>query len=63
MSDPSPSNDDVAHAVLVAAGEKMLVGDSSGQNIPGITLRFLVWKVDSLVRSLSVHPLAFRAVQ
>ena len=32
MSDPSPSpsHDDGAHAVLVAAGEKMLVGDGLG---------------------------------
>ena len=32
MSDPSPSSshDDGSHAVLVAAGEKMLVGDGLG---------------------------------
>ena len=32
MSDlsPSPSHDDCAHAVLVVAGEKMLVGDGLG---------------------------------
>ena len=30
---PSPSHDDGAHAVLVAAGKKMLVGDGLGQNI------------------------------
>ena len=32
MSDPSPSpsHDDGAHAVLVAVGEKMLVGDGLG---------------------------------
>ena len=30
MSDPSPSHDDGAHAVLVAVGEKVLVGDGLG---------------------------------
>ena len=31
---PSPSHDDGAHAVLVAAGEKMLVGDGLGPEYP-----------------------------
>ena len=45
MSDPFPSSshNDGTHIVLV-----------SGQNIRRILLRFLVWKVDSLLRSLSV---------
>ena len=36
MSDPSPSpsHDDGAHAVLVAAGEKILVGDGLGLEYP-----------------------------
>ena len=60
ISNPSPftSHDDGAHAVLVAAGKKVLVGDGLGQNfcrrLYRILLRFFVWKVDSLLRSLSV---------
>lgn len=49
MSDPSSSKDDVAHAVLVAAGEKMLVGDGLGQNIRGI-----IGKYAALVQSCLV---------
>ena len=60
MSNPSPlpSHDDGAHAGLVAAGKNVLVGDGLGQNfcrrLYRILLRFFVWKVDSLLRSLSV---------
>ena len=50
MSDPSSSHNGGSHAVLVAASKKFLVGDG----IHRILLRFLVWKVDSLLRSLSV---------
>ena len=50
MSDPSAwaSYDEGAHAVLVA------VGMVSSQNIGRILLRFLMWKVESLLRSLEV---------
>lgn len=43
MSDPSPSPsyDNGTHAVLLAAGEKMFVGDGLGQNVSRILLRFL----------------------
>ena len=47
----APSHDDVVHAVLVVASEKMLIGDGLG---PEPRRRSLVWKVDSLLRSLSV---------
>ena len=52
MSDPSPSPsyDDGAHAVVIAVGKKMLVGDGlrSGQNIRRILLRFLVCRFAGL---------------
>ena len=56
MSHPSPPplHDDGAHAILVAAGEKILVGDGLRQEYSQDSLRFLVWKVDKLSKSLSV---------
>ena len=56
MSHPSPPplHDDGAHAILVAAGEKILLGDGLRQEYSQDSLRFLVWKVDKLSKSLSV---------
>ena len=54
MSDPSPSslNDDGAHAVLVAAGEEMLVGDGFG---PEYSQASKVLGGEGLERSTDVH--------
>ena len=56
MSDPFPSSshNDGTHIVLVTASRSSWLEMVSGQNIRRILLRFLVWKVDSLLRSLSV---------
>ena len=58
ISDPSlsPSHDDDAHVVVVAAGEIWLKM-GSGQSIRRTLLRFLLLKVDNLLRSS--HPPAF----
>lgn len=48
------SHDDGAHVAVVAAGEKMLLGVGLGPEYSQVLLRFLVLKVDNLLRSLSV---------
>ena len=56
MSNPSPSplHNDGAHVVLVARVRRYWLEMVSGHNINRILLRFLVRKVDSMLRSLSV---------
>ena len=64
MFSPSPSllYDDGAHAVLVAAGERIVAGDGLGPNIRRSLLRFLMWKVDSLSRSHSSFHILRRTI-
>ena len=65
MSDPSPSptHDDGAHAVLVAAGEKMLVGDGLGPEYSQDSSKVLGVEGGQFVEVAFSHPPAFSAVQ
>ena len=61
MSDPSPSpsHDDGAHAVLVAAGEKMLVGDGFGPEYSQDSSKVLSVEGGQFVEVTFSHPPAF----
>ena len=61
MSDPSPSplRDDGAHAVLVAAGEKMLVGDGLGPGYSQDSSKVLGMEDEEFVEVVFSHPTAF----
>ena len=61
MSDlsPSPSHDDVAHAVSVAAGEKKLVGDGLGPEHSQDYSKVLGVEGGQLVEVAFSHPPAF----
>ena len=61
MSDPSPSpsHDDGAHAVLVAAGEKMLVVDGLGPEYSQDSFKVLGVDGGQLVEVAFSHPPAF----
>ena len=61
MSDPSPSpsHDDGAHAVLVAAGEKMLVGDGLGPEYSQDSSKVLGVEGGQFVEVAFSHPPAF----
>ena len=66
MSDPSPSpsHDDGAHAVLVAAGEKMLVGNSLGPEFSkDHSCKVLGVEGGQFVEVTFSHPSVFGAVQ
>ena len=61
MSDPSPSpsRDDGAHALLVAAGEKMLVGDGLGPENSNDSSNVLRVEGEQFVEAAFSHPPAF----
>ena len=61
MSDPSPSplHDDGAHAVLVAAGEEMLVGDSLGSEYLQDSSKVLGAEGGQFVKVAFSYPPAF----
>ena len=59
MSDPSPTYDDGAHAVLVAVGEKMLVGDGLGPEYSQDSSKALGVEGGQLVEVVFSHPPAF----
>ena len=61
MSDPSPSplHDDGAHAVLVAAGEKKLVGDGLGPEYSQDPSKVLGVEGGQFVKVSFSHPPAF----
>ena len=56
---PSPSADDGAHAVLVAAGAKMLVGDGLGPEYSWDSSKVLGVEGGKLVEVACSHPPAF----
>ena len=56
---PSPSHDDGAHAVLVAAGEKMLVGDGLGPGYSQDSSKVLGVEGGQFVKVAFSHPPAF----
>ena len=56
---PSPSTDDGAHAVLVAAGEKMLVGDGLGPGYSQDSSKVLGVEGGQFVKVAFSHPPAF----
>ena len=61
MSDPSPSplHDDGAHAVLVAAGEKKLVGDGLGPEYSQDPSKVLGVEGGQFVKVAFSHPPTF----
>ena len=61
VSDPSssPSHDDGAHAVFVAAGEKKLVGDGLGPEYSQHISKVLSEEGGQLVEVTFSHPAAF----
>ena len=61
MSDPSPSpsHDDGAHAVLVTAGEEMLVGDGLGPEYSQDSSKILGEEGGQFVEVAFSHPPAF----
>ena len=61
MSDPSPlpSRDNGAHAVLVAAGEKMLVGDGLGSEYSQDSSKVLGVEGGQFVEVTCSHPPVF----
>ena len=59
MSDPSPSHDDGAHAVLFAAGEKMLVGDDLRPEYSQDSSKVLSVEGGQLVEVAFSHPPAY----
>ena len=65
MSDPSPSpsHDDGLHALLVAAGEKLLVGDSLRLENTQDLSEVLCMEGGQLVQVTLRHLPEFRAVQ
>ena len=56
---PSPPHDDGAHAVLVATGEKMLVGDGLGPEYSWDSSKVLGVEGGQLVEVACSHPPAF----
>ena len=56
---PSPSHDDGAHAILVAVGEKMLVGDGLGPKYSQDSSKALGVESGQLVEVAFSHPPAF----
>ena len=56
---PSPSRDDGAHALLVAAGEKMLVGDGLGPENSNDSSNVLGVEGEQFVEAAFSHPPTF----